>query len=108
MMSGISFDPNGVSMDHSFKTNEFEQILNLLDKHKDEISDINIYNRFKEIFDKVKEQAHTYGHSEKREFAFLILHSMLHLFGYDHETEQEREEMEARQRSILDALGIIR
>ena len=56
MMSGISFDPNGVSMDRSFKTNEFEQVLNLLDKHKDEISDINIYNRFKELFDKAKEQ----------------------------------------------------
>ena len=55
-MSGISFDPNGVSMDHSFKTNEFEQVLNLLDKHKDEISDINIYNKFKELFDKAKEQ----------------------------------------------------
>lgn len=58
--------------------------------------------------EKVKEQAASYGHSEKREFAFLILHSMLHLFGYDHETEQEREEMEARQRAILDDLGIIR
>ena len=34
--------------------------------------------------DKVKEQALEYGHSEKREFAFLITHSMLHLFGYDH------------------------
>ena len=56
MMSGISFDPNGVSMDRSFKTNEFEQVLNLLDKHKDEISDINIYNRFKKLFDKAKEQ----------------------------------------------------
>ena len=56
MMSGISFDPNGVSMDRSFKTNEFEQVLKLLDKHKDEISDINIYNRFKELFDKAKEQ----------------------------------------------------
>lgn len=56
MMSGISFDPNGVSMDRSFETNEFEQVLNLLDKHKDEISDINIYNRFKELFDKAKEQ----------------------------------------------------
>ena len=33
--------------------------------------------------DKVKEQAKSYGHSEKREYAFLILHSMLHLFGYD-------------------------
>ena len=58
--------------------------------------------------DKVKEQAVSYGHSERREYAFLILHSMLHLFGYDHETEQEREEMEARQRSILDDLGITR
>ena len=55
-MSEISFDPNGVSMDRSFKTNEFEQVLNLLDKYKDEISDINIYNRFKELFDKAKEQ----------------------------------------------------
>ena len=56
MMSGISFDPNGVSMDRSFKTNEFEQVLNLLDKYKDEISDINIYNRFKELLNKAKEQ----------------------------------------------------
>ena len=55
-MSGIFFDPNGVSMDRSFETNEFEQVLNLLNKHKDEISDINIYNRFKELFNKAKEQ----------------------------------------------------
>lgn len=55
-MSGISFDQNGVSIDRSFKTNEFEQVLNLLDKHKDEISDINIYNRFKELLNKAKEQ----------------------------------------------------
>ena len=58
--------------------------------------------------DKVKEQAAAYGHSEKREYAFLILHSMLHLFGYDHETEEERTLMEARQRAILDDLGITR
>ena len=58
--------------------------------------------------EKVKEQAVRFGHSEKRELAFLILHSMLHLFGYDHETEAEREEMEARQRAILDGLGITR
>ena len=56
MMSGISFDEIGVSMDRSFETNEFEQVLNLLDKYKDEISDINIYNRFKELFNKAKEQ----------------------------------------------------
>ena len=55
-MSGILFDENGVSMDRYFDKNEFEQVLNLLDKHKDEISDIDLYKKFKEIFDKVKEQ----------------------------------------------------
>ena len=55
-MSGILFDENGVSMDRYFDKNEFEQVLNLLDKHKDEISDIDVYKRFKEIFDKLKEQ----------------------------------------------------
>ena len=34
--------------------------------------------------EKVKEQAKNYGHTQKREFAFLVAHSMLHLFGYDH------------------------
>ena len=58
--------------------------------------------------DKVKEQAESYGHSEKREFAFLIVHSMLHLFGYDHMEPEEAAQMEAKQRSILDAMNITR
>ncbi len=58
--------------------------------------------------DKVKEQAEHFGHSEKREFSFLILHSMLHLFGYDHMTKEEAEIMEKKQRDILDQMGIFR
>ena len=58
--------------------------------------------------DKVKEQAASYGHSEKREFAFLIVHSMLHLFGYDHMTEEEAHVMEEKQRQILEAMNILR
>ncbi len=53
-------------------------------------------------------QAKEYGHSAKREFCFLAAHSALHLLGYDHETEGEREVMEAKQREILDELGIKR
>ncbi len=53
-------------------------------------------------------QAEEYGHSPKREFCFLAAHSALHLLGYDHETEEEREKMEAKQREILDKLGIKR
>ncbi|MBO4453101.1 MAG: rRNA maturation RNase YbeY [Clostridia bacterium] len=53
-------------------------------------------------------QADEYGHSPKREFCFLAAHSALHLLGYDHETDEEREVMEAKQREILDNLGIKR
>lgn len=58
--------------------------------------------------DKVKEQAKSYGHSEKREFAFLILHSMLHLFGYDHMTPEDATVMERKQEAILAQMGILR
>ncbi len=57
---------------------------------------------------RLREQAKAYGHSERREFAFLIVHSMLHLFGYDHMTEEEAAEMEAKQNQILDAMHISR
>lgn len=49
-----------------------------------------------------------YGHSEKREFAFLIAHSMLHLCGYDHMEETEAAVMDKKQEKILESLGITR
>lgn len=58
--------------------------------------------------EKVMEQAEEYGHSIEREYAFLIAHSMLHLFGYDHMEEAEREEMESMQKAILEGLQILR
>lgn len=58
--------------------------------------------------DKVLEQAETYGHSPKREFAFLIAHSMLHLMGYDHMEPGEAAEMERRQEEILTQMNILR
>lgn len=56
--------------------------------------------------DKVIEQAESYGHSQKRELAFLTAHSMLHLFGSDHIKEAERLVMEEKQREILSNLRI--
>lgn len=58
--------------------------------------------------DKVLEQAREYGHSVKREYAFLITHSMLHLMGYDHMTQEEAREMEQLQEEILKQLNISR
>ena len=57
---------------------------------------------------KVEEQARAYGHSLEREFAFLVVHSLLHLCGYDHMEEEERLRMEERQRVVMDRLGIYR
>ncbi len=58
--------------------------------------------------DRLREQAAAYGHSEKREFAFLTAHSMLHLLGYDHGTEAEAAAMEEKQENVLRKLGITR
>ena len=57
---------------------------------------------------RAKEQAESYGHSLKRELAFLTAHSMLHLLGYDHMTPEEETVMFQKQREILDGLGITR
>lgn len=58
--------------------------------------------------DKVLEQAESYGHSLRREFAFLVAHSMLHLCGYDHMKPEEAEVMERKQEELLADLGITR
>ena len=58
--------------------------------------------------EKVIEQAKEFGHSPKREYAFLIAHSMLHLSGYDHMEETEAKIMEEKQKNILDTIGLTR
>ena len=57
---------------------------------------------------KVYAQAEEFGHSLKREFAFLIVHSMLHLFGYDHLEPEEAAFMENKQREILNEMNFLR
>lgn len=56
----------------------------------------------------VAAQAKEYGHSQLREYAFLIVHSMLHLFGYDHMIPEDAKLMESHQKEILSKLGIER
>ena len=57
--------------------------------------------------ERAKEQAEEFGHSFAREVAFLTVHSMLHLLGYDHEKgEDEDKEMRARQSEIMKIMGL--
>ena len=57
--------------------------------------------------EQAKKQAEEFGHSFEREAAFLTVHSMLHLLGYDHEAGGDEEaDMRRRQREILDRMGL--
>jgi probable rRNA maturation factor len=50
--------------------------------------------------EKIRAQAKEYGHSEEEEREFLIVHGLLHLFGYDHMTEQDKKEMREKEKEI--------
>lgn len=57
---------------------------------------------------RAKEQAEEYGHSLKREFYYLAVHGMLHLFGYDHEVEEDKAIMREKEEEILALIGAVR
>ena len=57
--------------------------------------------------ERARAQAEEFGHSFERESAFLVVHSMLHLLGYDHETGEEDEmDMRKRQSEIMEIMGL--
>lgn len=58
--------------------------------------------------ERAKEQSEEYGHSLNREVAFLVVHSMLHLLGYDHIEESDRVIMRSKEEEILEKMGLIR
>lgn len=85
-------------------------------RHKDYPTDVISFESYDEedenyrgeIFlcvDKVYEQAKLYEHSNEREFAFLLVHGVLHLHGYDHMTEEDEKVMFAKQDEILNKLN---
>ena len=55
---------------------------------------------------RAEEQAIEYGHSFKRELYYLAVHGVLHCLGYDHETEEERAEMRAKEEEVMKKMGL--
>ena len=54
--------------------------------------------------EKIKEQAEELGHSAEREREYLIIHGLLHLFGYDHMTEEDKKEMREKEKAVIKIL----
>ena len=54
----------------------------------------------------VRKQAIEYGHSEDREFAYMLVHGFYHLMGYDHIEDKDKEQMREKEENILNKLGL--
>ena len=118
---GVEIEAPEVSM--TFTDNEGIRELNRLYRQMDKPTDVLSFPMFDFAdeeetvegalgdivisLERAREQAETFGHSFEREVAFLCVHSMLHLLGYDHELgEQEDIDMRRRQREIVTRLGL--
>lgn len=92
----------------SFPMLEFDEKGGIVDPEFDMDGDKLLLGDIVICAEKAAEQAEEYGHSFRREIAFLTVHSMLHLLGYDHMEKEEEAVMFARQEEILDKMGITR
>ena len=80
----------------------------LEDEKKENIDSIRMLGDIYISIDKVKSQAKEYNHSEIREIAFLAVHGLLHLLGYDHMNKSDEEIMFNKQELILNGEKITR
>lgn len=93
----------------SFPMLYFDENGDIIDSDYDMDGDVLVLGDIVISAERAKEQAEEFGHSYKREIAFLTVHSMLHLLGYDHVDDPEGEKiMFRKQEEILDKLGITR
>jgi len=70
--------------------------------------EVNVLGDIVISLEKALEQSQEYGHSLERELGYLVVHGMLHLLGYDHETEGERKLMRELEEKILSAAKLER
>lgn len=95
--------------------NDQIQELNKKYRQKDSPTDVLSFPMDEEILgdiiisvEQAQLQAGEYGHSLKRELGYLTVHGVLHLLGYDHKTDGEREEMRKKEERVLSELNLKR
>lgn len=67
----------------------------------DEVGEVNLLGDIIISLEQAQVQSKEYGHSLERELGFLVAHGMLHLLGYDHETEEERMVMHSLEEKVM-------
>ena len=92
--------PQGKVFKEVYENNNFHE--SMLDQGEIVLGDIVL------SLEKAKEQSIEYGHTFKREISYLIIHSILHLLGYDHMNDQDKERMREREEYILSSFNISR
>lgn len=90
----------------SFPLAEFEETYDKIEKIDQESEEVQPIGDIVISLEKALEQSMEYGHSFEREVAYLTAHSMLHLLGYDHQTEEERKIMRQKEEEIMARLNI--
>ena len=86
----------------SFPMFEKDEIKNLKLEKEDVLGDVVI------SLEQIKKQAEEYGHTLKRELAYMLVHSFYHLMGYDHMNEEDKKIMREKEENILNKLNIQR
>ena len=118
-------DSNLAEISLTFVDMEEIQQLNREYRDTDSVTDVLSFPQFesKDEFPKVGEiimgdvvictekamlQAEEFGHSPEREIIYLFTHSLLHLMGYDHMKEDEKQIMRQKEEKVLEKLKILR
>lgn len=106
---------SGGEVSIAFVSNQQIKELNKKYRDKNEATDVLSFPIDDEMLgdiiisaNRAQEQSEEYGHSLKRELAYLTVHGMLHLFGYDHHSKEEKKEMRQKEERVLTQLGISR
>ena len=106
---------NDAEVSITFVDNSKIKELNKTYRDKDEVTDVLSFPIDEELLGEViislpraLEQAEDYGHSLRREVAFLMVHGLLHILGYNHKSDADKAEMRRAEEELLEKHGFTR
>lgn len=85
-------------------TDDFEQLQSMYDGLEEGPEEL-LLGDVVICLEKALQQAEEYGHSAEREIVYLFVHSVLHLLGYDHMTDEDKKVMRAREKQVIAGRG---